>query len=84
MNFVQQTAGLNAAGKQRSVAALPAGALYQGADFKIELIVYFLGHGFHFIQNHYVRQKFSNDSGDMKNQKKQFHIISQHDVQAQN
>jgi hypothetical protein len=39
MNFVQQAAGLNAAGKQRSVTALPAGALNKSADFKIELIV---------------------------------------------
>jgi hypothetical protein len=29
--------------------ALPAGAFYEGADFKIELIVYFLGHWFHFM-----------------------------------
>ena len=51
MNFVEQATGLHAAGKQRSVAALPAGALDQGADFKIESIVYFLGHGFHFKQD---------------------------------
>ena len=49
MNFVQHATGLHAAGKQRSETALPAGALYQCADFKIESIVYFLGHGFHFI-----------------------------------
>ena len=49
MNFVQQTAGLHASWKQRPVIASPAGAFYQGADFEIELIVYFLGHGFHFI-----------------------------------
>jgi hypothetical protein len=29
--------------------ALQAGALNEGADFKIELIVYFLGHWFHFM-----------------------------------
>jgi hypothetical protein len=29
--------------------ALQAGALYEGADFKIELIVYFFGHWFHFM-----------------------------------
>ena len=56
MNFVEQTTGLHAAGKQRSEAALAAGALYQGADFKIESIVYFLGHGFHFKQNNDLQQ----------------------------
>ena len=39
MNFIQQAAGLHAAGKQRSAMASQAGALYQGADFKIESIV---------------------------------------------
>ena len=49
MNFVQKTAGLHASRKQRPVVTVQAGALYKSADFKIELIVYFLGHWFHFI-----------------------------------
>jgi hypothetical protein len=48
MNFVQKATGLHTSGKQLSVVAVQAGTLYEGADFKIELIVYFLGHWFHF------------------------------------
>jgi hypothetical protein len=49
MNFVQKATGLHALGKQRSVVTVQARTLYEGADFKIKLIVYFLGHGFHFM-----------------------------------
>jgi hypothetical protein len=44
MNFVQKATGLHALGKQRSVVTVQAGTLNKGADFKIELIVYFSGH----------------------------------------
>jgi hypothetical protein len=49
MNFIQKETGLHALGKQRSVVTLQAWTLYKGADFKIELIVQFSGHWFHFI-----------------------------------
>ena len=49
MNFVQKAAGLHALGKQRSVVTVQAGTLYEGADFKIKLVVYFLSHWFHFM-----------------------------------
>jgi hypothetical protein len=53
MNFIQKATGLHALGKQRSVVTLQAGTLYKGADFKIELIVYFLGHWFHSIYSNH-------------------------------
>jgi hypothetical protein len=53
MNFVKKATGLHALRKQRSVVTIQAGTLYKGADLKIELIVYFLGHWFHYIcHNH--------------------------------
>ena len=48
MDPVQEAAGLHASGKQRPISAVQAGTFYERADFKVELIVYFFGHGFHF------------------------------------
>ena len=48
MNLLQEAAGLHAAGKERPIGAFQAWTFYKGADFKIELIVYFFCHGFHF------------------------------------
>lgn len=55
VNFLQQVAGLHAAGKNGSVETLPAGAFHEGADFKIELIIWFLGHWFHFRYHDLLR-----------------------------
>jgi hypothetical protein len=62
--------------------ALQAGALYEGADFKIELIVYFLGHWFHLMPHDsadfmFKRFEFS------KNLKKRFHTTGQGCVQVE-
>jgi hypothetical protein len=81
MNFVQKAAGLHAAGKQRPVVAVQAGALDEGADFKIEFIVYFLGHWFHYriiliiIIAEFLFKR-------PKLQKKRFHTISQRIAQG--
>ena len=48
VNFFQQVAGLHAFGKQGPVGALQAGALDEGADIKIELIVWFSGNWIHY------------------------------------
>jgi hypothetical protein len=69
MNFVQKTAGLHASGKQRSVTTLQAGAFYKGSDFKIELIIYFLGHRFHFRYLNLWQHPFFSAAGTMKNLK---------------
>jgi hypothetical protein len=49
--------------------ALQTGALYEGADFKIELIVYFLGHWFHFLYYDPWQHHGSIDAAAMKNPK---------------
>jgi hypothetical protein len=48
VNLVKEAAGLHAAGKERPIGAFQAWTFYEGADLKIELIVYFFCHGFHF------------------------------------
>jgi hypothetical protein len=82
MNFVQKTAGLHASGKQRSVTTLQAGAFYKGSDFKIELIIYFFGHWFHFPRHDRWRHPCSSDSRVIKTRKKRFHTMGQRAAQA--
>jgi hypothetical protein len=48
---------------------MQAGALYEGADFKIELIVYFFGHWFHFLYYDPWQHHSSTDAAAMKNPK---------------
>jgi hypothetical protein len=48
---------------------LQAGTLYEGADFKIELIVYFFGHGFHFLYYDPWQHQRSIDAAAMKHTK---------------
>ena len=62
MNSLQEAAGLHAAGKERPVGAFQAWTFYKGADFEIELIVYFFCHGFHsYYQGHATQSKFFRD-----------------------